>query len=45
MLQTRPSSPSNDMPEAARAAILRAIDSSPAARFESAAAMLEAISH
>lgn len=45
MLQTRPLSPANDVPEAARAAILRSIDSAPAARFESAAAMLEAITH
>ena len=43
MLQTRPVSPANDMPEAARAAILRSIDNSPAARFDSAAAMLRAI--
>jgi serine/threonine protein kinase len=45
MLQTRPSPPAQDMPDNARAAILRAIDSAPAARFDSAAAMLEAITH
>ncbi len=44
MLQTRPAAPL-DVPEGARAAILRAIDSVPAARFGSSAEMLEAITH
>lgn len=45
MLQTRPPAPSQEMPDEARDAILKAIDSAPAARFESAAAMLDAIPH
>jgi len=44
MLQTRPAAPL-DVPEGARAAILRAIESAPAARFGSSAEMLEAITH
>jgi len=45
MLQTRPSALPADVPEAAREAIVRSIDSAPAARFESATDMLKAIPH
>jgi serine/threonine protein kinase len=45
MLQTKPPAPQQEMPDAARAAILKAIDSTAANRFESAAAMLDAITH
>jgi serine/threonine protein kinase len=45
MLQTRPTAPQQEMPDTARAAILKAIDSAAANRFESATAMLEAITH
>lgn len=45
MLSTTPSPPQQDMPDAARAAIMRAIASSAADRFESAAAMMAAIPH
>jgi serine/threonine protein kinase len=45
MLQTKPVTPLQEMPDAARAAILKAIDSAAANRFESAAAMLDAIPH
>ena len=45
MLQTRPAAPPLDVPEGARTAILRAIESAPAARFGSSTEMLEAITH
>jgi len=45
MLQSQPAPPRQEMPDAARAAILRAIDSAPQQRFESAAAMMAAIPH
>ncbi|MFM8532026.1 MAG: protein kinase, partial [Acidimicrobiia bacterium] len=45
MLQTRPAAPPLDVPEGARAAILRAIESAPAARFGASTEMLEAITH
>lgn len=43
MLQTTPAAPRQEMPEAARAAILTAISSDPARRFESADACLRAL--
>lgn len=43
MLQTRPQAPQEEMPDAARAAIMKAIDSTPANRFESAEAFARAI--
>lgn len=43
MLQTKPAAPSSDVPVAARDAILRAIDSMPANRFESAEAFARAL--
>jgi eukaryotic-like serine/threonine-protein kinase len=43
MLQTRPAPPTGDVPEAARAAIMKAIDSVPANRFESADAFARAL--
>jgi len=45
MLQVKPAVPTQDMPDAARAAIMRALDCTPAARFESASSMLEAFPH
>jgi serine/threonine protein kinase len=45
MLQTRPAAPQQQMPDSARDAILKAIDSAPANRFESADAMAIAIGH
>jgi len=43
MLQTKPAPPQGDLPEAARAAIMKAIDSVPANRFESADAFARAL--
>ena len=43
MLQTKPAAPAPEMPDAARAAILKAIDSVPANRFESADAFARAL--
>ena len=43
MLQTKPAPPQGDVPESARAAILKAIDSVPANRFESADAFARAL--
>ena len=43
MLQSKPQLSGQDMPDQARAVILKAIDGSPANRFESAAAMRNAI--
>ena len=43
MLQTKPAAPSSDVPAAARDAMLRAIDSLPANRFESADAFARAL--
>jgi hypothetical protein len=43
MLQTKPASPAGDMPDSARAAFLKAIDSMPANRFESANAFARAL--
>ena len=43
MLQTRPLAPPQEMPEPARAAILKALDSMPANRFESAEAFARAL--
>jgi serine/threonine protein kinase len=43
MLQTKPASPPAEMPDAARDAILQAIDSTPLSRFESADAFARAL--
>ena len=43
MLQTRPAPPASQMPDAARDAILKAIDSAPANRFESSEAFARAL--
>jgi serine/threonine protein kinase len=43
MLQTKPASPAGEMPDSARAAFLKAIDSMPANRFESANAFARAL--
>jgi len=43
MLQSKPVPPGGDMPESARLAIMTALDSAPANRFESAAAFARAL--
>jgi serine/threonine protein kinase len=43
MLQVKPQSPNQDMPDSARAAILKAIDAVPASRFASAEAFARAL--
>jgi serine/threonine protein kinase len=45
MLQTKPAPPQQEMPSSAASAIMNAIESAPANRFESASAMLAAIPH
>jgi eukaryotic-like serine/threonine-protein kinase len=45
MLQARPAAPQQQIPDSGRDAIMKAIDSAPANRFESAAAMAAAMGH